>query len=221
MAKTMIQSAPHKEIQSTLHEAMQGLCYWVAHRHSYYYKHPLPEGAIVAELANLIEGRLPTGQHLFCEIPYKNIFDHKSKVDYFKESRFSDARMDLLIASEKVSVESVRKHDFGHGSNTVIEVKRGDTLKAPFFQDLLKLAAVKRLSPNISTFLLLVSENKLPSQLKFFANTGRGNAVDAVATRQKSYVDAIEGDVAIRRVCKAMASSKAKQVHTAVLVEVL
>ena len=47
------------------------------------------------------------------------------------------------------------------------------------------------------------------------------NAVDAVATRQKIYIDAIEGDVVVRRVCKAMASSKAKQVHSAVLVEVL
>jgi fatty acid-binding protein DegV len=30
MAKNIIQSAPHKEIQLTLQEAMQGICYWVA-----------------------------------------------------------------------------------------------------------------------------------------------------------------------------------------------
>jgi hypothetical protein len=216
MAKNIIQSAPHKEIQSTLHEAMQGICFWVAHRHSYYYKHPLPEGAIVAELANLIEGRLPTGQHLYCEIMMRH-FLHEPFSQHFQ-----DQRADLIITSAKTKPKEYKDHYFADTVNTVIEVKRGVATKALIDDDLKKLSKIKHFKPDLSTYLMVVSEYKLPRQYDWFAKSGsKVNAADVVATKQRIYVDAIEGDVVVRRVCKAMASSKAKQVHTAVLVEVL
>jgi len=216
MAKNIIQSAPHKEIQLTLQEAMQGICYWVAHRHSYYYKHPLPEGAIVAELANLIEGRLPAGQHLYCEIMMRH-FLHKPY-----SHAFSDRRADLIITSEKNKPKEYKDHYFADTVNTVIELKRGVAAKMYIDGDLRRLAEIKRFKPELTTYLMIVSEYNLPRQYNWFAKSDlRANAADAVAAKQRIYIDAIEGDVVVRRVCKAMASSKAKQVHSAVLVEVL
>ena len=207
--------------QPAIFQAMQGLCFWVAHRHSYYYKHPLPEGALVAEFANLLEGRLPANNHLYCEILYKNTLARPAQSKDFGTSRFQDCRADLLIATEAVSTKTIRTHDFSKSVEAVIEVKRGTASKATLSDDLSRLHYVKSLNPDISSYLLIASESTLPTQLPLFSKTARQSAAEATATNRKIFIEKIDSHVAVRRVCKAMASSKAKQVHSAVLVEVL
>ena len=205
-----------KEVEAAIFEAMQGICFWVAHRHSYYYKHQLPEGAIVAELANLIEGRMPASHHLYCEVMIKNTLEHS-----FSE-HFNDQRADLILAGEKVGMTECRKHDFSQSVDTIIEVKRGSSLKIKLNDDLKKLVKIKQFNPALKTYLLIVSESKLPTQYGWFAaTTQRTHAAEVIATKRKFFIEKINSHVAVRRVCKAMASSKANQVHSAVLVEVL
>lgn len=56
---------------------LQGIAYWIGHRRALYLHHYLTEGAIVAELANLMGAHLYDVDHgrqyLYCEIAYRNI----------------------------------------------------------------------------------------------------------------------------------------------------
>jgi hypothetical protein len=38
---------------------LQGLAFWIGHRHALYHDHQIPEGALVAEACNLIQANLP------------------------------------------------------------------------------------------------------------------------------------------------------------------
>jgi hypothetical protein len=86
-------------------------------------------------------------------------------------------------------------------------------------KDLQRLAFLNMLRPDVRTFLLIVSEGKLPNQFAWFADSE--NPDDITAARNPVLVQEIDAVVKVRRVCKAMSSVKSSAVHSAVLVEVI
>ena len=64
---------PLPERQKWLEHALQGLAFWIGHRHSLFNRYPLPEGALVAEACNLIEANIPPEIILLPECMYKNL----------------------------------------------------------------------------------------------------------------------------------------------------
>lgn len=85
------------QIPSWTDTVLHGLSYWIGHRRSYFGDYPLLEGAITAEMCNLINSKIDHSNdgYLYCEVVYRHITgviepDHR--------------RVDLLIAkTEKFS----------------------------------------------------------------------------------------------------------------------
>lgn len=61
------------ERQKWLEHALQGLAFWVGHRHSLFQGYLLAEGALVAEACNLIPAKLPHELVLLPECMYSNL----------------------------------------------------------------------------------------------------------------------------------------------------
>jgi hypothetical protein len=75
--------------QKWLEHALQGLAFWIGHRHSFFNSYHLTEGALVAEACNLIQANLPKHQlTLLPECMYKNLVAHGTKIDYAEKSLF-------------------------------------------------------------------------------------------------------------------------------------
>lgn len=189
-----------ESIPSWMSDVMQGICYWIGHRKSYYRQHPLSEGALTAELCNLIASGIDGT--LSCETPYKSLVKNLK----------SRERLDILID------ESVTG-----GQVIAIEVKRGSASKVDINKDVIRLAALKKANQQYRTFLMLVSEDKLPQQLPWIAEDQAGHTTIKANTKTIILHDESAEPyicLKVRRVCKAMGSTKPKQVHSAILVEV-
>jgi len=124
---------------SWIESALQGLAYWMGYRKELYRHHPLPEGALVAELSSIMYGRLSENERLECEYAYANAIQSDDST-----------RVDIAILGD----------GFPH---TFIEVKRGTAGKRLIEQDLLKLAKVKVKHPSIRCYLLIGSQGHLPA----------------------------------------------------------
>ena len=199
-------------VPTWLTNAMQGICYWVGHRRAYYRHHSLFEGAITGELANLINSQIGTNDRLHCEVQYADLIeDRVPGVD-------RKIRMDLVVRT--LPVEG--KHD--SENITVIEVKRGSASKQDVIHDITRLAALKEVMPEISAYVLIVSENKLPTQQPWIKKDEDGTTKITANTEIMSLHTPNGGIAAkfkVRRVCKALASTQPKSGHTAILIEVL
>ncbi len=198
------------------HDVLQGLAYWIGYRRCYYRSYPLLEGAITAELCELLSAKLDPGQHgkLFCEVPYSNLTqDHTTK------SEPDGMRLDLLIAKDPGKVKDSGKHNFFSSASIAIEVKRGSASTSEIVKDVSRLATLNHLRPDIRTFLLIVSEEKLPRQFGWFANSEKDHEI--IAAKGVIRVDVASAVMKVRRVCKALGSFKATASQTAVLVEVV
>lgn len=136
-----------------MRRALLGVCYWIGHRRAFYRRHPLSEGAIVAELCNLLSANLPADLELLCEVPYSKFVSVSAKTSKFTER----SRVDLCICTSKETpVQSVRS------CKVLIEVKRGSASKKSIQGDLARLAEVKRRRPEIQVVLFLVTEQLRP-----------------------------------------------------------
>ena len=195
-----------------LTNAMQGICYWVGHRRAYYRHHSLVEGAIVSELANLINSQIGKNDQLHCEVQYADILeDQVPGVD-------RKIRLDMVVRTDPVE----GKYDLE--KITVIEVKRGNAAKEDVIHDITRLAALKEVMPEISAYVLIVSENKLPTQQPWIKKDEDGTTKITANTEIMSLHTPNGGIAAkfkVRRVCKALASTQPKSGHTAILIEVL
>lgn len=189
-------------------KAMQGLSFWIGHRHSLYSNYPLGESALVAEACNLIHANLETGQALLCEIPYKTFFTH----DHWPKNFGKRARIDLVVAGE-LTHRSYKEHGLSaHQVLAAIEVKRSGAPKAQIDADLLRLARLKEAHPNVRAFLFLVSEARRPT--RFVNDGGRAVAGNHEIFGSNSYFR-------VRRACKASAAFSGKETaHYACIVEV-
>ena len=203
-------------------DALQGITFWIGHRRAMYRHHELTEGAIVAELANLISHRLVGDDnqktHLYCEVLYRNVLTDK-EVKASKES-WGGTRLDLLVASESVSRPQVRTHDFSTSVTQVIEVKRA-LPQSKITGDLQRLANLVVAKPSVRAFLIVVAEARIP---KPYAgpSISKDKRQDVRAQTGRHVIEGTDCYFMVKRVCKASASFKSfSNAHYACLIEVL
>lgn len=199
------------ELVKTIANALEPIPYWVGYKHARYWKHCLPEAAIVAELRETLLAQCRDGEAVLCEAAYLDLG--------FKSAPKSGGRplqADLVITAKGTKKKRGK-------TVAVIEVKRGDALDGAAQLDLAYLKQLRKdTAGRFRAFLVLVTESGRPKD----GLTERGTA-----DRQF----AIKGfpGVVVRRVVRAIghaaeyedglpkdfASDKQSQ-HWAVLYEV-
>lgn len=195
------------ERQPWLEHALQGLAFWIGHRHSLFRDYPLAEGALVAEACNLIQANLPHDFVLFPECLYKNLTLDQSAVAGIG----AKARADLVLCDIAARTIGREGHIAAH-TRFVIEVKRGNASAQAINDDLKRLHSYLGSSAHgTRCFLLVVSESRAPTR---FVKDGKSKlgAHDIPGADGKFYV---------RRSVKAAASFSGKtSAHYVCLVEV-
>jgi hypothetical protein len=134
--------------------ALQGLTYWMGHRRCMYRDYPLSEGALVAEVCNLIYANLPKDLQLLCEVQYSD-FVERALLPKILQGKI---RADLVIAEKPTSDSDEPVPKF------IIEVKRASASKSQISADLSRLAAARQLRSDIRAFLFVISEAKRPKR---------------------------------------------------------
>jgi len=195
---------------------LQGIAYWIGHRRALYLHHYLTEGAIVAELANLMGAHLYDVDHgrqyLYCEIAYRNIAK--------RDTARNGERVDLLLAKESVGATEQRSHNFSSSATCAIEVKLVRSGKKPIEAGLMRLAALAKANRKLKTYLVVVGENQLP--LEFVAKTKSKDGMLRVRAKRGATKISGGGSYRVRRFCLASPSLKSLgSVHSACLIEVL
>lgn len=134
--------------------ALQGVVYWMGHRRCLYRDYPLSEGALVAEVCNLIYANLPDHLELHCEVPYAKFVKFRELPEILQ----GKIRADLVVAEKPVRAGSDPVPEF------IIEVKRASTSKGSIDADFQRLAAARRLCPRARAFLFVISEANRPGR---------------------------------------------------------
>jgi hypothetical protein len=188
-----------------LETALQGLAFWIGHRHALFRSYPLPEGAMVAEACNLIQANLPESLKLKPELQYKRLVAPGVRINSIGEL----ARADLVILSRNGEVDE--KTEF-HRVLFVMEIKRGSASKTGIDSDLKRLYTfLANTQTNARAFLIIVSESKAPKRFVFDGKSRRGS----------NSIPNSEGCFHVRRTVKAAASfSKKSSAHYVCLIEV-
>jgi len=141
--------------------ALQGVAYWMGHRRCLYRDYPLAEGALVAEVCNLIYANLPENLQLLCEVQYSSFV----KCDPTPEVLQGRIRADLVVSEKggRNGADPIPKF--------IIEVKRASAPASQINADLSRLAAARRHRPDIRAFLFVISEAQRPR--RFVHKEGR------------------------------------------------
>jgi hypothetical protein len=182
--------------------ALQGITYWIGHRRCLYRNYPLSEGALVAEVCNIIYANLPNDLTLLCEVQYSTL----TRLDEKPTDLTERARADLVVAERASAKESKLISKF------IIEVKRAAAPTAQIDNDLRRLAAVRRVLPDVRTFLFVISEAQRP---KRFVNE------KGTSKLGKHNIPKSEGYFRVRRTWKAAhAFTKRESSQYACLIEV-
>jgi len=191
-----------------LETALQGLCFWIGHRHALFRDYPLTEGALVGELCNLIQANKPDYLTLFPEKMYK-AFIPKSAITGDWPGL---TRADLILCSKSYR-QSEQKADLSQAVRFVIEVKRAVANQALILDDLKRLAKYLSVAGSGKRgFLVVIGESGPPE--KFV--TVNGNA-----RREKPKIDDTDACYQVRRVLKAASSFNGQSsAHYACLIEV-
>ena len=196
------------ERQMWLESALQGLAFWIGHRHSLFRHYPLAEGALVAEACNLIQANLPHTLVLFPECLYKNLTPNQTAVAGIG----AKARADLVLCDSVARSIGREGHVAAH-TKFVIEVKRGNASTQAINDDLVRLHSFLGTSTaGTRCFLFIVCESRAPTR---FVKDGKSKlgAHDIPGTSGKFHV---------RRSVKASASfSGKKSAHYVCLLEIL
>lgn len=195
------------ERQKWLEHALQGLAFWIGHRHSLFKDYPLSEGALVAEACNLIQANLPHGLVLMPECMYKNLVAPNVTV----QGVGAQARADLVLcASEAKGIG--RDGMLAPHTKFVVEVKRGNASNQSINEDLSRLHNFLQVAtPGTRCFLFVVSESQVPRR---FVKDGKS------ILGSHSIPDST-GHYRVRRTVKAAASFSGKEsAHYVCLIEV-
>lgn len=195
------------ERQKWLEHALQGLAFWIGHRHSLFRHYPLPEGALVAEACNLIQANLPHDLVLIPECMYKNLVTDGSVV----QGIGSLARADLVLCD--IAAKPLgREGNVAAHTRFVIEVKRGNASTQSINEDLTRLYAYLQVAPTgIRCLLLIVSESLAPRR---FVKGGK-------SVLGAHPIPGTNGHFRVRRSVKAAASFSGKEsAHYVCLLEV-
>jgi hypothetical protein len=189
-------------------KALQGLAFWIGHRHALYRDYPLSEGALVAEACNLIYANLEHGAVLLCEKQYSRLLP----VGLWPERLGLRSRADLVVASDITKAEADESDSLVPYAKAVIEVKRGSAPREQIDDDLRRLAVLKAANPNVRALLFVVSEARRPQ--RFVSAEGR-------AILGKHDIPASGSHYRVRRACKAAAAfSGTETAHYACIIEV-
>lgn len=182
--------------------ALQGVTYWMGHRRCLYRDYPLSEGALVAEVCNLIYANLPGDLQLFCEVQYSDFVERTPMPKILR----GKIRVDLLVADKSEGSQGDTVPKF------IIEVKRASASKSQINADLSRLATARRLRPEIRAFLFVISEAKRPRR---FVHEG-GHSITG-----KHDIPDSDGYYRVRRTWKAAhAFTKRERAQYACLIEV-
>jgi hypothetical protein len=195
------------ERQKWLEHALQGLAFWIGHRHSLFKGYPLSEGALVAEACNLIQANLPHDLVLMPECMYKNLVAVGATV----KGVGALARADLVLCD--VAAKAIgREGNLAEHTKFVIEVKRGNASTQSINEDLARLHAFLQIAhKGTRCFLFVVSESLAP---KRFIKDGKSS----LGARS---IPGTTGHFRVRRSVKAAASFSGKEsAHYVCLLEV-
>jgi hypothetical protein len=187
--------------------ALQGLAFWMGHRHALYRDYPLSEGALVAETCNLICAQLPTAETLFCEVQYSRLVPSGRLPADLRPK----ARADLVVAENMSGINRDSENLSAHVL-AAIEVKRASAPRAQIVDDLKRLAAFKLVNPAPRALLFVVAEARRPSL--FVSDEG-------TAILGKHEIPGANAHYRVRRACKAAAAFSGKEsAHYACIIEV-
>ena len=195
------------ERQKWLENALQGLAFWIGHRHSFFHTYPLPEGALVAEACNLIQSNLPANLVLLPECMYGNLVPHGTVIDGVT----GQSRADLAVC-EKHAALTGRQGNVSEHVRFVFEVKRGSASEKDINTDLERLYGfLGATHTQARAFLFVVCEGR--SHPRFIKNGKSILGVHELTGKQ--------GHFRVRRTVKAAASFSGKETaHYVCLVEV-
>lgn len=144
-------------------KVLQALAYWIAYKKEYFHDHLLSEGAIVAELTQLLSANTDSNQRVECERMYK----------HFCTSISENIRADIVVGvkpekTQKEKEEKKRKLISLTELTEVIEVKRYETDFKGIekdFEKLDKLKILKTAKPSLRLFQVIVDQNSRPQKL--------------------------------------------------------
>lgn len=195
------------ERQHWLEHALQGLAFWIGHRHSLFRDYPLSEGALVAEACNLIQANLPHDLVLMPECMYKNLV----ATGVALQGIGTQARADLVLCASEAKTVG-RDGKLAPHTKFVIEVKRGNASRQSINEDLLRLHNYLQVStPGTRCFLFVISESQAP---RHFVKDGKS----ILGTHA---IPECDGHFRVRRSVKAAASFSGKEsAHYVCLLEV-
>jgi hypothetical protein len=149
--------------------ALQGLSYWIGHRQSLYGSYPLSEGALVAELCNLISANLPHTERLECEVMYSTLLNETSPPEG--------------VLTEKSRADLVIRRAINGKPRFVVEVKRSAAGNEQINNDLKRLAEIRRRLPTVRSYFFLISEGVRPQRF-VSANGGSIKGVQEIPESQ-------------------------------------
>ena len=195
------------ERQKWLEHAMQGLAFWIGHRHSLFRDYPLAEGALVAEACNLIQANRPHGLILLPECMYGNLVPNGTLL----KGVTPQSRADLVLCDKTASSIGRRGNIFPY-VRFVIEVKRGSASDKEINSDFTRLHNyLKASNDGARAFLLVISESNAPPR---FVKAGK-----SILGAKK--IPGCDGNFRVRRTVKAAASFSGKETaHYVCLIEV-
>lgn len=202
---------PLPDRQTWLENALQGLVFWIGHRRAMYRHYPLAEGALVAEVCNLLCAHLPNGLKLHPEVMYRRILPESTALSQMGPQ----ARADLVVIDSAISGGG-RNQNISSQVRIVIEVKRARAGMKLIREDLARLRSVVKASGGqVRGFLIVVSEAGCPHDFVKGGKSLPGLHPIQNAARLE------EGSFRVRRTVKASASfSEKASAHYACLVEV-
>jgi len=201
-------SKPSARWPSWSGNALQGLAFWIGHRHALYSNYPLGESALVAEACNLIYAHLGHGETLLCEQKYTRLMPDAA----WPNEQGSKPRADLAIVKGLTHSQAKKLASLSGHLSAVIEVKRASSPRSQIDNDLKRLAIFKNANPDVRALLFVVAESHRPK--RFVTHEG-------VALRGKHDIHEHDAHYRVRRVCKAAASFSGKEkAHYACIIEV-
>ena len=189
-------------------KALQGVAFWIGHRHSLYPNYPLGESALVAEVCNLMYANREPGMILLCERQYSQLMPRRAWPDYLGPR----SRADLVVLNGISQREAQELGSLVGHISAVIEVKRASAPKPQIDQDLIRLATLKHANRDVRALLFVVAESGRPK--RFVSDRGR-------AILGKHDIPGADAHYRVRRACKAAAAFSGKEsAHYACIIEV-
>ena len=189
-------------------KALQGLAFWIGHRHALYPNYPLGESALVAEACNLIFANLGPGEILLCERQYTQLMPDGA----WPRAQGARSRADLTVVTGLTHSQAEAQTSLRDYLSAVVEVKRASAPRAQIDQDLKRLAIFKHANPTVRALLFIVAEAHRPK--RFVAPEGK-------AILGRNDIPGQDAHYRVRRACKAAAAFSGKEsAHYACIIEV-